>query len=174
MGVLNYQYWWKFLPNFRSTLVPGATACLVLEMDKQWTWENMKEEWKAAQKRLKNRDSDSPLLEQAYHIDLWSISIDARCWSLLTPIMSDGTTKPVTFLHEPYPLPRGKRSVRKETLTLIYRVWQFHKYLTRREFTLVTLHGLLLKILEPSVGVLTLATGGTRALPFRATFPLDA
>jgi hypothetical protein len=59
---------------------------------------------------------------------------------------------------EPSQLPRkGYAQLEKEALALVYRAKHFHKFMVGREFTLVTDHRPLLKILGPQEGVSTLA-----------------
>jgi hypothetical protein len=101
-------------------IYPGATEYLALQTDIQWTWRKI---------RRKNG-------EKVEHLHRWMLHI-----------MPNGTTQPVmSFNEEPYPLPRGERRVRKEATDLTYGVWYSQKYLTRREFTLVTFHRLLFNL----------------------------
>ena len=72
--------------------------------------------------------------------------------------MPDGEERPIAFASRTLSTAEKKYAQQeKDALALAYGVKQFHKYLVGREFTLVTDHRPLLKILGPYEGVPTLA-----------------
>ena len=90
-----------------------------------------------------------------------SLSCDASPYVIgtcLTHIMPDGKERPITFASRTLSTAEKKYAqLGKVALALVYGVKQFHKYLVGREFTLITDHRPLLKILGPYEGVPTLA-----------------
>ena len=90
-----------------------------------------------------------------------SLSCDASPYvvgTCLTPIMPDGKEIQITFASRTLSTAEKKYAqLGKVALALVYGVKQFHKYLVGREFTLITDHRPLLKILGPYEGVPTLA-----------------
>ena len=91
------------------------------------------------------------------------LSCDASPYGVgtcLSHLMPEGNTQPVVFASRTLSNTERKYAqIEKEALALIFGVRQFHKYLelVGREFTLMTDHQPLLKILGPHEGVPTLA-----------------
>ena len=72
--------------------------------------------------------------------------------------MPDGEERPIAFASRTLSTAEKKYAqLEKVALALVYGMKQFHKYLVSGEFTLVTDHRPLLKILGPYEGVPTLA-----------------
>ena len=81
-----------------------------------------------------------------------------RIGACLMHVMPDGTEQPIVFTCRTLSSSeRGYAQLEREALARINGVQQFHKYLIGRNFTLVTDHRPLLKILGLKQGIPTLA-----------------
>ena len=79
--------------------------------------------------------------------------------------MADGTERKIAVASRtPSQAERKYAQLEKEALSLIFKVRQFHKYLVRRQLTLVTAYRPLLRIVGPHVGVPTLAAARLQRL----------
>ena len=83
----------------------------------------------------------------------------------LSRVMADGAERPIAFASKTLSQEEGKYAqLEKGAPALIFGVRQFHKYLVGRQFTLVTDHHPLLRVLGPHVGVPTLAAARLQRL----------
>ena len=72
--------------------------------------------------------------------------------------LPDGNERPIAYASWTLSASeRNKAQVEKEALRLIFRIQQFHKYLYRCTFTMVTDHKSLMVILKPKSGIPPLA-----------------
>ena len=153
LGLLSYYR--KFLPNLNSVLEPLNE---LLQKQRQWCWgtRQMKAFLEAKQKLLQSDflvhyDLKKPVI-------LCGDASPAGVGACLSHVIADGTGRPIPFASRTRSQAEGKYAqLEKEALALIFGVRQFHKYLVGRQFTLVTDHRPLLRILGPHVGVPTLA-----------------
>ena len=131
---------------------------MLLENNNAWTWQR---EQKRNFQEAKQKLLDCSVLTRYDLQKPVQFSCDASPYGVgacLSYVMADGSVQPIAFSSRT--LSKAKRNysqLERETLTLIFGVKQFHKYLVGSSFTLVTDHRLLLKILGPKEGVSSLA-----------------
>ena len=139
------QYYQKFLPNLSSMLEPLHE---LLRQSVPWHWgQNQREAVKAIKAYLQSE----PLL---VHYDVTKpivVSCDASPYGIgavLSHVDSDGLEHPVAFASRKLAsAERNYSQLDKEGLALVFAVKKFHKYLSGREFVLVTDHRPLLGLL---------------------------
>lgn len=153
LGML--QYYARFLPNLSSVIHP-LNALLSSYTPWKWTHE-CNEAFKAAKDQLVSAqvlahyDANLPLC----------LACDASPYgvgAVLSHIMPDGEERPVAFASRT--LTKSEQNyaqLEKEALSLIFGVKKFHPYIYGRQFTLLTDHKPLVRILGPKTGVPTIA-----------------
>ena len=153
LGLLNY--YGQFLPNIAATLHP---LYVLLQKGQPWMW---KTEQKMSFHEAKQKLIQSDFLVHNDLTKVLKLNCDASPYGVgacLVHVMEDGSERPVAFASRTLSnAEKNYAQLEREALALIFGVRQFHKYLVGREFTLVTDHKPLLKILGPYEGVPTLA-----------------
>ena len=139
------QYYQKFLPNLSSMLEPLHE---LLRQSVPWHWGESQRE---AVKAIKAYLQSEPLLVHYNVTKPIVVSCDASPYGIgavLSHVDSDGLEHPVAFASRKLAsAERNYSQLDKEGLALLFAVKKFHKYLSGREFTLVTDHRPLLGLL---------------------------
>uniref|UniRef100_A0A8C9TGR2 Gypsy retrotransposon integrase-like protein 1 n=1 Tax=Scleropages formosus TaxID=113540 RepID=A0A8C9TGR2_SCLFO len=153
LALLNY--YGKFIPNL-STIIQPMTE--LLHKDVNWEWskkcqaafENAKK-YLMSHQVLIHFNAELPLVLAC---DASPVGVGA----VLSHRMHDGGESPIAFASRMLTkTERNYSQIEKEALGLVFGVMKFHDYLFGRQFTLVTDHKPLLKILGPKTGIPMLA-----------------
>ncbi|XP_056612166.1 uncharacterized protein K02A2.6-like [Triplophysa dalaica] len=153
LALLNY--YGKFIANL-STLIQPMTE--LLHKDVPWVWSDKCQAAFLSAKRhlmsntvLVHFDAELPLVLAC---DASPVGVGA----VISHRMRDGSERPIAFASRMLTkTERNYAQIEKEALGLVFGVMKFHDYLFGRQFTLITDHKPLLKILGPKTGVPTLA-----------------
>ncbi|XP_052813877.1 uncharacterized protein K02A2.6-like [Mya arenaria] len=153
LGLIGYYR--SFLQNLASLLHPLHG---LLKKGEKWVWS-------AACDKAFNESKDlvvnSGLL---VHYDMklpLTLACDSSSYGIgavLSHIMEDGQERPIAFASRTLTDNEENYSqIHRESLSLVYGVKKFHKYLYGRKFTLITDHKSLTTILGPKKGIPTMA-----------------
>lgn len=153
LGLLNY--YGQYLPNLSTTLQPLHE---LLRQETSWEWTPKCE---TAFRSCKDQLSSDRVL---VHYDTGKplrLACDASAYGLgavISHVFENGEERPIAYASRTLaPSERNYAQIEKEALGLVFGVKKFHKYLYGRQFTLVTDHKPLTRILGPKTGVPTLA-----------------
>lgn len=153
LGLLGYYR--SFLPNLATKLNPVHQ---LLKNGVQWAWTD---ECEKVFNETKDMVVNSELL---VHYDVnkpVTLACDSSSYGIgavLSHTMEDGTERPIMFASRSLTASEKNYSqLHRESLSLIYGVQKFHKYLYGRHFRLITDHQSLTTILGPKKGVPTMA-----------------
>ena len=152
LGLMTYNV--KFLPSLADVLHPLYS---LLKKDKGWRWGKPH---KKAFKKAKKLICRAPVLVHCDVTKPIKVYCDASPYGLGACLMHvlEGQIKPVAFASRTLTqAERNYAQVEHEALAIVFTVKKFHQYLYGREFTLVTDHRPLCKILGHDQGVPVLA-----------------
>lgn len=153
LGLLNY--YGMFVANLSTVLHPLHQ---LLQADTPWKWTAQCED---AYKGCKQRLLNSKCLAHYDPEKSLRLACDARPYgvgAVMSHVLPSGEEQPIAFASRTLsPSERNYAQIEKETLTIIFGVKKFNKYLYRRIFVLSTDHKPLLTILGPKSAVPTLA-----------------
>lgn len=154
LAMLNY--YGKFIPNLASEIKPMTE---LLHKDKEWNWSKKCQDAFECTKAqlvaapvLTHYDPKLPLI----------LACDASPYGIgavISHSFPNGSERPIAYASRTLTKTEVNYSqIEKEALSIIFGVSKFNDYLYGRQFTLLTDHKPLVKILGPKTGVPTLAT----------------
>ncbi|XP_026441989.1 uncharacterized protein K02A2.6-like, partial [Papaver somniferum] len=151
LGLANYYQ--SFIPNMHTLRAPLNE---LLRKDKDWNWTS---ECKMAFEKLKEvLTSELFLTHYNPKLDI-IVASDASAYGIGACIlhkMPDGSTKPIAHASRTLlPAERNYSQIEKESLSIIFAVTKFHRFLHGRHFKLQTDHKPLISIFGSKKGLPT-------------------
>ncbi|CAM1324956.1 Uncharacterised protein r2_g3383 [Pycnogonum litorale] len=153
LGLLNYYH--RFLPKLSSELGPLHR---LLQKDVKWEWGRREQH---AFQHSKALLQSSDLLVHYDPAKPVRLSCDASPYGIgavLSHVLPNGEDKPISYASRTLsPSERNYAHIERETVSIIFGVKYFHKYLYGRSFEVVTDHKPLLGLIGEHKGISTTA-----------------
>ena len=145
----------KFMPLLSHTVHP---LYQLLQKTSLWAWEAKHQEAFSAAKKLLCEDSQLVHFDVKKPVKLFCDVSAYGVGACLVHVMPNCQEQPVVYASRTLTAAeRNYAQVKREALAIIFGVRRFHQYLYGREFTLVTDHRPLCKILGEKEGIPPLA-----------------
>ena len=149
LGLINY--YGKFIPNLSTLLHPLNS---LLQSNKNGVCSK-------AFQNAKNQLTSACILTHINPNLPIALAADATAYgvgAVISHIFSDGSKHPIAFASRTLlSAEKNYAQLEKEALALIFGVKKFHRYIYRRNFTLITDHKPLVTIMGPKKGIPSLA-----------------
>lgn len=153
LGMMTYNA--KFLPSLSHVLHP---LYLLLRKNSKWIWKSKQQKAFEAAKRLLCEQGTLAHYDVQKPIKLYCDASPKGLGACLVHVMQNGSEQPVAYASRSLqPAEQKYAQIEREALAIVFAVKRFHQYVYGRDFTLVTDHQPLCKILGPKEGVPPLA-----------------
>ena len=141
LGIVNYYH--KFLHNLSSVLAPLYE---LLHDNVKWTWGISQ---RTAFEKCKEMLKSSKVLVHLIILSCDASPIGIAC--IMSHQMPDGMERPIMYASRTLSSSEKNYSqIERETLSIVYGVKHFHKFVAGRRFTIITDHKPLLGLLNPT------------------------
>ena len=153
LGMMTYNA--KFLPSLSHTLHP---LYLLLRKNSKWAWKAKQQKAFEAAKQLLCEPKVLAHYDVKKPLKIYCDASPKGLGACLVHVMQDGSEQPVAYASRSLQSAEQKYAqIEREALAIIFAVKRFHQYVYGRDFTLVTDHRPLCKILGPKEGIPLLA-----------------
>ena len=148
LGMMTYNA--KFLPSLSHVLHP---LYLLLRKNSKWAWKSKQQNAFEAAKQLLCEQGTLAHYDIHKPIKLYCDASPKGLGACLVHVMQEGSEQPVAYASRSLQSAEQKYAqIKREALAIVFAVKRFHQYVYGQEFTLVTDHRPLCKILGPKEG----------------------